>query len=344
MLKVVSRLLLPAGSHFTAGQAMKGCVHHGPIYRQLYTSSRWLARFGKKAAPDPPALEAGRVTWGKIGHATAFTLVGSGSALVGCVIWEYENVRHQMRHSLDRGLNWARKFTEPNGKRAEWRVHLNQWWAAQSEGQRLFWPLCLVNVLVFAAWKVPVLMPGMLRWFASNPAARAYRLPMLLSAFSHYSFLHLAVNMFVLHSFSTGAVQLIGPEQFLGLYLSGALVSSLGSYLYKMAVFSPAVSMGASGAIMAILGFVCTERPDSRLAIIFLPMFTFTAGTAIKAVIMFDSLGAALRWGIFDHAAHLGGALLGVYWSLHGREAIWERREPIIRWYHNLREAGKPRS
>ena len=95
---------------------------------------------------------------------------------------------------------------------------------------------------------------------------------------------------------------------------------------------------------MAILGFVCTERPDSRLAIIFLPMFTFTAGTAIKAVIMFDSLGAALRWGIFDHAAHLGGALLGVYWSLHGREAIWERREPIIRWYHNLREAGKPRS
>ena len=30
-----------------------------------------------------------------------------------------------------------------------------------------------------------------------------YRLPMLLSGFSHYSFIHLAVNMFVLHSFST---------------------------------------------------------------------------------------------------------------------------------------------
>lgn len=28
---------------------------------------------------------------------------------------------------------------------------------------------------------------------------------------------------------------------------------------------------------MGVLGFVCTEYPDTRLAILFLPMFTFTA-------------------------------------------------------------------
>ena len=67
-----------------------------------------------------------------------------------------------------------------------------------------------------------------------------------------------------------------------------------------------------SGAIMAVLGYVCTESPDSRLAIVLLPMLTFTAGTAIKAVVAFDALGAALRWQLFDHAAHLGGALFGV--------------------------------
>lgn len=33
-----------------------------------------------------------------------------------------------------------------------------------------------------------------------------------------------------------------------------------------------------SGAIMGILGFVCTQYPDVQLSIIFLPMFTFTAG------------------------------------------------------------------
>ena len=42
-----------------------------------------------------------------------------------------------------------------------------------------------------------------------------------------------------------GAVILLGKEQFLGLYLTGALTSSLASYLYKMFVFSPAVSLGA---------------------------------------------------------------------------------------------------
>lgn len=32
-----------------------------------------------------------------------------------------------------------------------------------------------------------------------------------------------------------------------------------------------------SGAIMAVLAAVCTKMPEAKLAIIFLPMFTFTA-------------------------------------------------------------------
>lgn len=34
-----------------------------------------------------------------------------------------------------------------------------------------------------------------------------------------------------------------------------------------------------SGAIMGILGYVCTQYPDTKLHIIFLPFFTFAAGT-----------------------------------------------------------------
>lgn len=34
-----------------------------------------------------------------------------------------------------------------------------------------------------------------------------------------------------------------------------------------------------SGAIMTVLAAVCTKVPDGRLAIIFLPMLTFTAGS-----------------------------------------------------------------
>ncbi|XP_037075844.1 presenilins-associated rhomboid-like protein, mitochondrial [Pollicipes pollicipes] len=340
MLRAVGGIILPAALRLTGSQVPRSCIRHVQAHRQLFTGRGWLARFGGKNKPvvNP---EQGDVTWSKFVHASIFTVVGSGAILAGCVIWEYEGVRAMMRRSMDRGLLWGRRQAEHGFKRPEWRNQLHSWWASQTDGQKLFWPLCLLNVVVFLAWKVPAFSPTMLRYFASTPASPWFRLPMLLSGFSHYSFTHLAVNMFVLHSFSTGAVAMLGKEQFLGLYLSGALVSSLGSYLYKMFVFTPAVSMGASGAIMAVLGFVCTESPDSRLAIIFLPMFTFTAGTAIKAVMAFDTLGAVLRWNFFDHAAHLGGALFGVYWSLYGRQQVWERREPVIRWYHNLREATR---
>lgn len=46
--------------------------------------------------------------------------------------------------------------------------------------------------------------------------------------------------------------------------------------------------------------------------IIFLPFFTFSSATALKGLVLFDSLGLILKWGFFDHAAHLGGTLSGV--------------------------------
>lgn len=44
--------------------------------------------------------------------------------------------------------------------------------------------------------------------------------PMLLSTFSHFSFFHMAANMYVLWSFSTSAVSMLGREQFVAVYLS----------------------------------------------------------------------------------------------------------------------------
>lgn len=37
-----------------------------------------------------------------------------------------------------------------------------------------------------------------------------------------------------------------------------------------------------SGAIMGILGYVCTQYPDTRLGIILIPFFTFSAGAVIN--------------------------------------------------------------
>lgn len=43
---------------------------------------------------------------------------------------------------------------------------------------------------------------------------------MILSSFSHFSFLHMAANMYVLWSFSSSAVSMLGREQFVAVYLS----------------------------------------------------------------------------------------------------------------------------
>ena len=70
--------------------------------------------------------------------------------------------------------------------------------------------------------------------FTSNPGSRKLCLPMLLSTFSHFSGIHLAANMFVLDSFMAPAVHLLGKEQFLGVYLTSGVFTSLASYVHKV--------------------------------------------------------------------------------------------------------------
>jgi len=69
---------------------------------------------------------------------------------------------------------------------------------------------------------------------------------------------------------------------------------------------------------MALLGYICYKIPDSRLSIVFLPSWTFTADSALKAIIAFDALGLCLglltrfRYYILDHAGHLTGMFFGL--------------------------------
>lgn len=54
--------------------------------------------------------------------------------------------------------------------------------------------------------------------------AEALCSPMLLSTFSHFSLFHMAANMYVLWSFSSSVVSLLGCEQFIAVYLSAGKV------------------------------------------------------------------------------------------------------------------------
>lgn len=163
---------------------------------------------------------------------------------------------------------------------------------------------------------------------------------MILSSFSHFSFLHMAANMYVLWSFSSSAVSMLGREQFVAVYLSAGVISCFVSYACKMATGRFGPSLGASGAIMAVLAAVCTKMPEAKLSIIFLPMFTFTAANALKAIVAMDAAGVVLGWRFFDHAAHLGGAMFGIWYALWGHQLIWKKREHLVKLWHDLRSRG----
>nr|XP_044248631.1 presenilins-associated rhomboid-like protein, mitochondrial isoform X2 [Drosophila takahashii]XP_044248632.1 presenilins-associated rhomboid-like protein, mitochondrial isoform X2 [Drosophila takahashii] len=160
--------------------------------------------------------------------------------------------------------------------------------------------------------------------------------PMFLSTFSHYSAMHIFANMYVMHSFANAAVLSLGKEQFLAVYLSAGVFSSLMSVLYKAGTSQAGMSLGASGAIMTLLAYVCTQYPDTQLSILFLPALTFSAGAGIKVLMGIDFAGVVLGWKFFDHAAHLGGAMFGIFWATYGAQ-IWAKRIGLLNYYHDLR-------
>ncbi|XP_063700818.1 presenilins-associated rhomboid-like protein, mitochondrial [Culicoides brevitarsis] len=285
--------------------------------------------------------DSGNIDPSKVWKAFVFTGAFSVTTFATVSILQYERLRSRMEsHILQTAPNFKWIKDKMSGKKeevSELKREITALWNKLSSGEKVFVPLCALNVIVFGLWRVPRLQPFMLKYFTSNPAARAVCWPMLLSTFSHYSAFHIFANMYVLHSFSNGAVASLGAEQFLGVYLTGGVISSLASYMYKAAVMQPGLSLGASGAILTILAYICAKYPDTQLSIMFLPMFTFSAGSAIKVIMGLDLAGVILGWKFFDHAAHLGGAAFGLFWCYFGTQYVWPKGQLVVQQWHKLR-------
>ncbi|KAL4608391.1 presenilins-associated rhomboid-like protein, mitochondrial [Arapaima gigas] len=327
---------------------------------------------GAEGDPAGPQLQApihkpSPASFGRLLRPLTFTVGFTGGSFGTAAIWQYESLKSRVQTYFDElRADWLEKLRPQ--KQGDLRKQVNQWWNSLSEGQRTVTGIIAANVLVFCCWRIPSLQRSMIKYFTSNPASSTLCSPMVLSAFSHYSLFHMAANMYVLWSFSSSIVSLLGREQFVAMYLSAGncsrstcvsenvterdcfpsssvccllgVTSTFVSYVCKTATGRIGPSLGASGAIMAVLAAVCTKMPDAKLAIIFLPMFTFTAGSALKAVVAMDTAGLVLGWRFFDHAAHLGGALFGIWYILYGHELIWKNREPLVKIWHNLRTKG----
>jgi membrane associated rhomboid family serine protease len=131
--------------------------------------------------------------------------------------------------------------------------------------------------------------------------------------FLHGGLIHLAFNMWALASFGPVVERLYGSIQFATLYLVAGITGGLVSVAWTPAVDS----VGASGAILGILGALLATRfsPDSAMARQHMrPLRTSTLIFAAATLV------SGLNNTGIDNAGHLGGLVSGF---LMGLISVW---------------------
>ncbi|MBV8198475.1 MAG: rhomboid family intramembrane serine protease [Candidatus Eremiobacteraeota bacterium] len=186
--------------------------------------------------------------------------------------------------------------------------------------------IIVVNVIVF----IIELMNGdqfVLHWSMVNADVSAgHRLTTILtSMFLHASWSHIIGNMIFLWAFGPEIEDEMGPARYLLFYLVGGVAASLTQVV--VAPHSMVPSLGASGAIAAVMGAFLVTFPNDRIRTL-LFLFVFVTVSYIPAVVLIGlwflsqlidagqvvSTQAQSAGGV-AYTAHIGGMLFGMIFA-----------------------------
>jgi membrane associated rhomboid family serine protease len=180
--------------------------------------------------------------------------------------------------------------------------------------------IILVTVLFsMAAWREPSLFDK----YSFKPyRVEKYReyLRFFSSSFLHANWTHLFFNLFTLFFFGPAIERMFsivkggsGWMYFLALYVSAMVISELGTFL-KYRHESRYASIGASGAVSAILFSAIWFNPTERILVMFIPM----PGFAFGAIYLLYTAWAAKNdySGQINHDAHFYGSIWGVLFTM----------------------------
>ena len=173
-----------------------------------------------------------------------------------------------------------------------------------------FYLMAVTSIISLAAL---YLNPRLIEWGYLKPSRVVEEntwYELLTSGFLHANLGHLFVNMFTLYFFGKVMEQVLGPEYFTGLYLTGLIVAGIPSVI-KFRDNESYATLGASGAVGAVLfAFIFLYPMESiYLFLIPIPIPAFVFGVLYLIYSMYESKQAR---GKINHEAHIAGALWGI--------------------------------
>jgi membrane associated rhomboid family serine protease len=133
---------------------------------------------------------------------------------------------------------------------------------------------------------------------------------LLTSGFVHADVAHLLFNLITYYSFAFPLERVMGELRFEVLYFAGLLVSNIGTTV-KHRDDPNYASLGASGAILAVLFAAIVYFPHQRLIFLFFPI-PIPAPLFAVIYLVYSYWSAGRARGRINHDAHIFGALTGL--------------------------------
>jgi membrane associated rhomboid family serine protease len=150
--------------------------------------------------------------------------------------------------------------------------------------------------------------------------AAATWITVFTAMFMHGGLLHIAGNMLFLWIFGNNIEDAMGRLKFIGFYLGGGIVAALAQFAIDTNSVTP--TLGASGAIAAVLGGYALLYPRARVVtLIFIIFFITVIELPALAVLgvwfllqLLDAGSSTLGGGgaTVAYFAHIGGFLFGL--------------------------------